>query len=55
VEKKWAPPSAPEAQRRLKDLDPVFDHVINMVWNVDLGGGPLTFGTPTRSVNVYHI
>jgi len=38
VEKKWAPPSGPEAQRQLKELYSVFGHVINKVWNIDLGG-----------------
>jgi len=32
-----APPSGPEAQRRLKELRPVFGHAINKVWNHDLG------------------
>jgi len=35
---KWGAPSGPEAQRRLRKLYPVFGHVINKVWNDDLGG-----------------
>ncbi|KAG8906563.1 hypothetical protein FRB99_006677 [Tulasnella sp. 403] len=33
----WTPPTGPEAQRRLKELRPVFAHPICKVWNDDLG------------------
>jgi len=36
-EEKWTPPTGPEAQRRRKELRPVFGHGINKVWNNDLG------------------
>jgi hypothetical protein len=32
----WTKPTGPEAQRRLKELRPVFGHKLNIVWN-DLG------------------
>jgi len=45
----------PEAQRRLRKLYPVFGHVINKVWNDDLGGRVVDVLDTRRSVNVYHI